>query len=422
MRTNWIRRALPATIAALALLATTATAAPARATPTADGWTGTWATAAQRPSTPPWSGGNWSEAGFADQSLRQIIRTTTSGSTLRVRVSNRFGERPLRITSATIGRAGDGAAVSKGSLRRLSFGGHAVPAGAERVSEPVRLATAPLERLAITLYLATPTGPATYHEAGLTTAYRASGDHSADPSGAAFTETSQSSYLLTGVEVTAGRSVATTGRRGAVVTFGDSITDGYGSTLDAYNRYPDELAERLAATGRPTAVLNTGIGGNRVLSDSPCLGDSALTRFRRDALDRPGVRTVIVLEGINDIGAATFPPDPDCIGTAPAVTAEDLIAGHRALIQAARRRGVQIIGATLTPVKGSPYYSERNEAVRDALNHWIRTSGEYDAVADFDRAVANPADPDALLPAFDSGDGLHPGDAGLRAMAATVRL
>ncbi len=416
MQTTWIRRALPATITALALLATPAP--PAQATQ--QSWTGTWATAVQRPATLPWGDANWSEAGFADHSVRQIIRTTTTGSTLRVRVSNRYGDRPLRITKATVGRAGDGATVRPGSIRPLDFGGRAIKAGDDRLSAPVLFRTAPLERLAITLYLADATGPATYHNAALATSYRARGDHSRDASGAAFTESSQSSYFLTGVEVSGGRGV--TGTRGAVATFGDSITDGYGSTHDAYNRYPDELAERLVASGRATGILNTGIGGNRVLSDSPCLGESGLTRFRRDALDRPGVRTVIVLEGINDIGVSSFPPDPDCIGTAPVATADTLIAGHRALIRAAHQRGVRIIGATLTPVKGSPYYSESNEAVRDALNHWIRASGEYDAVADFDKAVANPADPDALLPVYDSGDGLHPGDAGLRAMADTIRL
>jgi lysophospholipase L1-like esterase len=202
-----------------------------------------------------------------------------------------------------------------------------------------------------------------------------------------------------------------------VVAFGDSITDGSLSTPDANNRYPDELAERLVAAGRPTGILNAGIGGNRLLSDAPGFGERGVARFQRDVLSQPRVRTTIVLEGINDIGMGEAAGTP--------VTAEQLIAGHRALARAARAAGVTVIGATITPTKGCPYpgYStERGEAVRDAVNHWIRTSGEYDAVADFDRALADPADPDRMRGEYDGGDGLHPNDAGMRAMAEAVDL
>jgi lysophospholipase L1-like esterase len=202
------------------------------------------------------------------------------------------------------------------------------------------------------------------------------------------------------------------------VTFGDSITDGAFSTPDANNRYPDELAERLVAAGRRLGVLNAGIGGNRILADSPGLGERATARFARDALDQPGVRTVIVLEGINDIGfGATSGEEPP--------TAAQLIEGHRTLIRAAHARGVKMIGATVLPFAGTVYpgyYTERGEQVRDAVNDWIRTSGEYDAVVDLDRALADPADPDRLNPAYDGGDGLHPNDAGMRAMAAAIDL
>jgi lysophospholipase L1-like esterase len=206
-----------------------------------------------------------------------------------------------------------------------------------------------------------------------------------------------------------------------VVAFGASVTDGINSTPGADNRYPDELAERLVAAGTPMGVLNAGISGNMLLTDSPCYaGDKGVARFSRDVLDQPGVRTAIVMEGLNDIGLGG--KDTGC-GTPAVVTAAQLIEGHRALIHAAHARNTRIIGATLTPFKGNPWlYDEHNEAVRDALNDWIRHSGEYDAVVDPDRALADPADRDALLPAYDSGDHLHPNDTGMKAIAAAIDL
>jgi lysophospholipase L1-like esterase len=357
---------------------------------------------------------NWSD-GFDNQSLRQVVRVSRGGATVRIRVSNVHGTNPLRLTGASIGRAGQGASVRPGSLRRLTFGrspSTVVPAGRETVSDATPLRVAALERLTVTLYFAGPTGPSTFHLFALATSYRSAGDHRFDLGGGAFGETSQSWYYLSGVDVSGQHP-----RRGAVVAFGDSITDGSFSTPDADNRYPDELAERLVAAGRPIGVLNAGIGGNRVLTDAPGLGEKATARFQRDVLDRPGVRTVIVLEGINDIGMGEAAGAP--------VTAQQLIDGHRVLIRAARARGVRIIGATITPTKGVPYpgyYTDRGEAVRDAVNHWIRTSGEYDAVVDFDRALADPADPDRMRPDYDGGDALHPNDAGMRAMAEAVDL
>jgi lysophospholipase L1-like esterase len=275
----------------------------------------------------------------------------------------------------------------------------------------VSLHVAPLERLTVTLYFAERTGPATFHPFALATAYRAAGDHLRDGSADAYTETSQSWYHLSGIDVS--------GRAGnTVVAFGDSITDGSFSTPDANNRYPDELAERLIAARSDKAVVNAGIGGNKILTDNPGFGDRATARFGRDALDQPGVRTVIVLEGINDIGQG--------VGAGQkAVTSEQLIAGHRRLIRAAHTRGVKMVGATILPFAGVTYpgyYTEHGEKVRDAVNDWIRTSGAYDEVADFDRALADPADPDKLNPAYDGGDGLHPNDAGMRAMAQAIDL
>ncbi|MFJ5847262.1 SGNH/GDSL hydrolase family protein [Streptomyces sp. NPDC092903] len=381
-----------------------------------DHWQGGWATSPQAPAAP--FGPNWSQQGFADQTVRQVVRVSTGGTRARVELSNRYGSTPLRITGATVGRTDNGASVRAGSLRQLSFGGHrstTVPAGAELTSDALPFRTGALESLTVTLYLAEPTGPATFHLISSSTSYRARGDHRSDRAGTAFTETSDSSYYLTGVEVSGGRPAP----RNGVVAFGDSITDGVGSTPDADNRYPDELAERFVAAGRPRSVVNQGIAGNQVTQDTEWAGEKAVARFRKDVLGEPGVGTVIVLEGINDIGAA----GTGAVGTpSPEVSVAQLIAGHRSLIRQAHAKGIRAIGATLTPIGGSAYDSPANEAKRVAVNHWIRTSGEYDAVADLDHATADPADRTRIAPAYDSGDHLHPNDAGYHAMADALDL
>jgi lysophospholipase L1-like esterase len=415
MRESRIGRLLGALAVLVTSVALTATPAAATSDDRPGRWTGTW-TAAQIASFPDFFGQkNWSD-GFDNHSVRQVVRVSRGGSPVRIRISNVYGEAPLRLSGASLGRAGAGASLRPGPVLPLTFNrsrAAVVPAGREAVSDAVPLRVAALERLTVTLYFAGPTGPSTFHLFATATSYRAAGDHRFDRDGRAFGETSQSWYYLSGVEV-GGQA---RGRRGAVVAFGDSITDGSFSTPDADNRYPDELAERLVTAGRPRAVLNAGIGGNRVLADSPALGEKATARFQRDALGQPGVRTVIVLEGINDIGMGE--------ATGAPVTAQQLIEGHRALIRAARARGVKVIGGTITPTKGVPYpgyHTERGEAVRDAVNQWIRTGGEYDAVVDFDRALADPADRDRIRREYDGGDGLHPNDAGMRAMAAAVDI
>lgn len=403
------RRILVAGLAAMALLVGACSAAPGDDA----GWSDSWITA-QQGAVGIWEP-NWSQDGFADHTIRQIIRPTLAGDEVRFVLSNLFGDRPLRITAATVAEPGEGAALRSDTVRPLLFGGAPsteIPAGTETTSDPVDFPVAASRPVAVTLYLADPTGPATFHQIANATSYRARGDHAADPSAAAFTETSGSWYYLADLEVTAGPGAT------GVVTFGDSITDGVQSGVDADSRYPDALAARLAAEGNGRAVLNAGIGGNRVLTDSAYTGESAVTRFRRDVLARDGAGTVILLAGINDIGASEL--DEPWAKPNPEVDAGQLIAGYRTLIELARAEGLRVVGATLTPYKGAPYYSERGEAVRDAVNAWIRTSGEFDAVADFDRVLADPADPDALAPAFDSGDHLHPGPAGYAAMAAAV--
>lgn len=399
--------------------------APAAAEPSAGsrgGWTGAWATSMQEPFAGFFEP-NWSLDGFANHSVRQVARVSIGGSAVRIRLSNVYGDKALRVTGASIGKAGDGGSVRPGTLRPLTFNhslSTVIPAGREAVSDAALLFTAPLDKLAVTVYFAEPTGPATFHLFSFEPTYRADGDHRFDPSGAAFDESNQSFYYLTGVDVIGQHH----GRRDAVVAFGDSITDGSFSTPGADNRYPDELAERLVAAGRPLGVLNAGIGGNRLLEDSPCFGEKAVDRFARDVLNEPRVRTVIVLDSTNDLLSISATEPNECGVPHPDLTAEELIEGFRALIRLAHDRGIRIIGATVLPFKDDTYglWSPKVEQVRDGANDWIRTSGEFDAVVDFDRVMSNPADPDQIRPEFDGGDRLHPNDAGFRAMAAAIDL
>ncbi len=377
-------------------------------------WTGAWAAAVQRPSVG--SRPNWSLRGFADQTVRQVVRITAGGSAVRVRLSDLYGTTPLRIAGATVAVAADGASVRAGSTRQLTFSrarSVVVPAGRETVSDPVPFRVAPLESLTVTLYLADPTGPATFHSQGFTTSYRAFGDHLGDAGSEAFTQFTHSWYYLSDVEVATARRPPK-----AIVAFGDSITDGYASTMNANARYPDELAGRLVAMGRPRGVLNAGIGGNLVLHDTARYGDAAMERFDRDVLSRPNVGTVIILEGINDLGFSetakpTLKPDP-------VVSVAQLIAAYGRLIARAHAKGIKVIGGTLLPMEDSDHYSVRSEVKREQVNRWIRTSGAYDGVADFDRALADRYDPLRLARAYNGGDHLHPSDAGYRAMARAI--
>ncbi|ONI78635.1 G-D-S-L family lipolytic protein [Actinosynnema sp. ALI-1.44] len=375
------------------------------------GWEGTWTASVQKPGDG--FAPNWSVKGFADQTVRQVVRVSQGGPAIRIQLSNKYGSTPLSVTGATVGRTGPGAAVD--SLRPLSFNHRdsaVIKPGGQLASDLVFLPVRPLEELSVTLYFAKPTGPVSYHFAATSTTYRASGDHRADRDGKAFTETTSSWYVLSGVQV-----VDPNPRRDVVVAFGDSITDGVGAAENSNDRYPDELAERVR--GR-FGVLNQGIGGNQVLFDTDLAGEAGTKRLKADVLDQPRVRTVIVLEGINDIGFSeiSFPGVPP----RPRVTAAQLIAGHKELVRQAHAKGVRAVGATLTPFKGAGYYTEYGEKVRDEVNTWIRTSGVYDAVVDFDKVTADPNDADSINPAYDSGDKLHPNGAGYKAMAAAIDL
>ncbi|MFI7543516.1 SGNH/GDSL hydrolase family protein [Actinoplanes sp. NPDC049599] len=387
-------------------------------------WTGTWTTAVTAAATPPQP-----QTVFEDQTLRQLVHTSIAGRSLRVRLSNEYGSTPLVIGEARIARHAGGTQLVPGTDRRLTFGGRSsvrIPPGAPALSDPVSLAVPALTNLVVSIHLPERTAAATVHGSAFQTSYLAAGNVTRSPTLTGTTTTSW--HFLSGV------SVAAAPRSAAVVAFGDSITDGAITTIDANHRWPDFLARRLQEHDplRTVGVLNKGIGGNRLLYDGntlpgtpfagigPLFGDSALSRFDRDVLAQPGARAVIVLLGINDIGQPTSIAPP-----AEAVTVAELITGHRQLIARAHERGLRILGATLTPFQDTTipgYYSEANEAKRAAVNRWIRTSGEYDGVIDFDRAVRDPAQPQRILARYDSGDHLHPNDAGMQAMADAVPL
>jgi lysophospholipase L1-like esterase len=349
-----------------------------------------------------------------NQTLRQVIHTSIGGDRVRVVLSNVFGTAPLEVGAAAVALREQGSAVKASAVKPLTFGGRKsalILAGATLVSDPVELAVAPVSDLVVDVYLPGDLGigpsPVTTHNGASQTNYvSATGNHVGAPSLPVDKEAG-AWFLLARVEVAAAANTR------AVVAFGDSITDGARSTANENARWPDTLARRLneQRRGPKVAVLNAGISGNRVLGDGA--GVSALARFDKDVLLQTGVTHVIVMEGINDIGVARDNASP---------SADDLIAGHRQLIARAHARGLKIYGATLTPFEGAAYYTAQGEAKRQALNNWIRTSGEYDGVIDFDAVTRDPAAPSKFAAFADSGDHLHPGDAGYKAMGEAVDL
>jgi lysophospholipase L1-like esterase len=375
-------------------------------------WVGTWGAAPAGPQLPA------NTLTFTDQTVRLIVHTSAGGSRVRIRLSNEMGSTPLRIGTAHIAlraaAAANGADIQAGTDRVLTFSGNAgitIPPGAPALSDPVDLEVPALSDLAVSLYLPGTASATTLHGTASQTSYVSL---PGDFTGAATLPTQRtirSWPFLTTVDVGGG-----TAADGAIVALGDSITDGTRGTPDTNNRWPDWLARRLQGVGVRMGVVNRGISGNRLVSnpaEGSLSGRNILERFERDVLATAGVRYMTLMIGINDIGNS--PADHP-------IPAEDLIAGYRQVIARAHARGVAVYGATLTPFEGAGYYSPAKEAVRQAVNNWIRSSGEFDAVIDFDRVTRDPAQPGRFLAAYDSGDHLHPNDQGYQAMGNAVPL
>lgn len=353
------------------------------------------------------------------QTVRQVVRTSIAGSKIRIRLSNLYGSEPVTIGPVHLAMHAGGVQIEANTDRMLTFDGSrtvTIPVGASVLSDAVDMAVPALRNLAVSMYLSAPVAVSTIHGAGMQTAYMTTaGDFSAAP-GFSVEQTDDSRYFLTDVEV------LPAGEARTFVVLGDSIADGIGSGNDRNARWTDMLAVRLRGDPvlAPISVVNAGIAGNRILNDAakPFVGPSALARFGRDALDKPGVGWILLHEGINDITASqmlTTPKDQ--------VSVEQIIDGMKTLAARAHASGVRIWGGTLLPFEGTRhFYSEAAEARRQAVNAWIRSSGAFDAVIDFDQAMRDPAHPNRLHPDFDSGDHLHPNEAGYKVMAETVDL
>ncbi|MER6273873.1 SGNH/GDSL hydrolase family protein [Streptomyces sp900105755] len=345
--------------------------------------------------------------GTPDRGYRLVVHTSAAGTGLRVRVSNAFGDRTLTLDSVYAGIQRVGAALEPGSNRRLTFDGAGtvtVPAGATAWSDPLPGALAAGSNLVVSLHSPDAAGPATGHGMAMQTSYVTQGDHTAEESAANWTGTIGSWWYLDSVSVRPKNR-----NTGAVAALGDSITDGWASTSDQNRRWPDYLARRLQkADTEVKGVADEGISGNQVLTDGA--GQAALNRLDRDVLTQPGVRTVFLFEGINDIKAHT------------GVTAADLIAGYQEIVRRAHAAGKCVVASTVGPFEGWPEWDRAGDAVRRQVNQYIRTSGEFDGIADFDRILRSPYDQARLLPFLDSGDHLHPNDKGMQAMADSVDL
>lgn len=364
--------------------------------------------AAAQPSAPAVPAGPRPGQHFDNQTVRMIVRTSIGGRRVRLQFSNAFSAAPLVLGAAHIATRAKESEIVPATDRALTFSGKpsaTIPVGALIVSDAVDLDVTPLGDLAVSVFFPSDTGTPTTHATGLHSTYISKeGNFTAQPA-LADAATTQSWYFLSSVDVLA---PATTG---LIVAYGDSITDGATSTVDSDHSWPSLLAARLVKGGTANlAVVNQGISGNRVLRDGT--GVNALARFDRDVLSQEGVKWLMILEGINDIGQGARDP----------VTADELIAGQRQLIERAHMHGIKVIGCTLTPYKGAAYYSDEGEGKRIALNNWILTSGAYDATVDFDAATKDPNDPKQIRPDFNIRDHLHPNDAGYQAMADAINL
>lgn len=388
-----------------------ALALPAHAeTPKSLKWVGSWASAQMAPDAK----NSLAAEDYPNATLRQVVRLSIGGDKIRVRLSNAFGTQPLTIKAArvAVSAALNSARIEPSTDRALTFSGRAevtIPAGADYWSDPVALKVTPLTSLAISLHYPAAPSVQTGHPGSRATSYILAGDHTADADlpGA---KTADRWFQISSVDVVSLKA-------GAIVAFGDSITDGYGVQPNTNLRWTDGLLERLK--GKNLGILNLGIGGNRVLLDG--LGPNALARFERDVLSQAGVTHVILLEGVNDLGVLTR--DAPATPEAHKALVEQVTAAYRQMIDRAHARGIKVIGATILPYAASAYYhpGPESEADRQAINAFIRAPGNFDGVIDWDKALRNPARPTYLLKAYDN-DGLHPNLAGYKAMADAIPL
>ncbi|BBC71171.1 conserved hypothetical protein [Altererythrobacter sp. B11] len=390
---------------------TLAVAAPAQAE-----WVASWAASPHAPLT---TEGPFAAASFRNVTISQILRVSEGGDRVRLRFSNRYGPHPLVIGKARVVRIDERGAEVPGTAALLTFGGEpgaVIPRGAPFVSDAIKMALPDLARLKVEIYLPEETGPCTCHLTGMDElAVSPPGDFV----GKRFEPAARAQYraFLSAVEVDSPDSP------GTIVAFGDSITDGVGSTPGANRRWPDILADRLHAAGRNWAVANAAISGNRLLS--PGMGEAALARFDEDVLSLPNAKYLILFEGVNDIGNRYGPVQGGIGGLSldqPKIDAEQMIAGYRQLIARAHEKGIKVIGSPIGPYKGASYWSEEGEAARRRINDWIVNGGAFDAVVRLDSAFADPRDPAAMREGYHMGDHLHGSDAGLKAAAEAIDL
>ncbi|SFN97243.1 SGNH/GDSL hydrolase family protein [Amycolatopsis rubida] len=336
------------------------------------------------------------------QTVRMVARSTVGGTAVRVALSNSFGHPPVRIGAAFL----DGTQLTFSDRPEV-----VLPTGAQIYSDPVEYPVSPQTDLAVSLYLPGEKVTPTVHEVGLRTAWLAPGDQTASTDLRDATEF-QSYLWLTGIDVFAPRTAAT------VIAFGDSLVDGMETTPGTDAPWTSVLARRFASDFPPRAVVNMGISGNRVLRESDGMGTSALARFDRDVLARPGARWIILSVGGNDLIFGSLPGMPD----SEQATAADLVDGYRLLLTRARLHGLRVVGCTLPPIGGSPVFTQEFEDARQQVNRWIRDSGEFDAVTDLDAALRDPAEPTKMRAGLVSADGVHPTDAGHAAIAESFDL
>jgi lysophospholipase L1-like esterase len=384
---------------------------PLLAKPQNKQWVGTWASAPLLDAHGKTADQLLTPDAQPGVTLREVVHVSIGGEMVRVRFSNLYGAGPLAIGAAEIAQSLKGSAVVPGSGKPLSFHGQpsvSIPAGALAVSDAVPFKFASLSDLTVSFYLPSPSGPVTEHQLGNATSYHAPGNVVAN-------DTLETPTTVTSWEYLNGVDTLASADAGAVITIGDSITDGAKSTIDTNQRWPDELARRLQADPkyRDLSVLNEGISGNKILLDGA--GPNALARFDRDVIAQSGAKYLLILEGINDIGRLHSVADAG-------LTAADLISALDQMILRAHAHGIAVIGCTLTPYHGAGYYTDGGEAIRKAVNDWIRTGGAFDGVVDFEAAVRDPNHPDTYLPSDDPGDHLHPNDAGYKAMGDAIDL